>query len=329
MARSLRVEYEGARYHVLNRGNYRRPLFEVHRTGDAFLQALHEASERYGWILHGYVVMSNHYHLAVETPLANLSAGMQYLQSVFSNRFNRFVRERGHVFQGRYKALLLEDATALLQVVDYIHLNPVRAGVVTVEELKSYRLSSFPEFFRKKDRPAFLSPVDFLHEAGGLTDSVAGMRAYHRRLKWITEEDSQEREAEFKRLCRGWYVGTEAGKAHLAGKVQNGEAKANATVKRELEEMRWRRLLKAGLEVLGKNELQCVKDKRSAEWKLALAAWLKGQTGASNRWLGENLHMGHLQSVSKNVGVYRAARVESCPYAKLLSSHALSTALST
>jgi putative transposase len=321
VARSLRVEYEGARYHVLNRGNYRRPLFEVHRTGETFLEALYEASERYGWILHGYVVMSNHYHLAVETPLANLSSGMQYLQSVFSNRFNKFVGERGHVFQGRYKALLLEDTTALLQVVDYIHLNPVRAGVIAVEELKSYRLSSFPDFFCKKGRPAFLRPVDFLHEAGGLTDSAVGMRAYHRRLKWITEEDPREREEEYERLCRGWYVGTEAGKAHLAGKVQNGEAKANAAVKGELEEMRWVRLLKAGLDVLGKNEMQLVKDKRSAEWKLALATWLKSQTGASNRWLGENLLMGHLQSVSKNVGVYRAKRMKSCPYAQTLSSH--------
>jgi putative transposase len=73
VARSLRVGYEGARYHVLNRGNYRRPLFEVQCTGDAFQEGLYEASERYGWILHGYVVMSNHYHLAVETPLANVT----------------------------------------------------------------------------------------------------------------------------------------------------------------------------------------------------------------------------------------------------------------
>src|SRR5690625_3281078 len=103
--RKNRIEYPGAMYHVLNRGNYRRDLFVLGRSGEAFEKCLFEVAERCGWRLFAYVLMSNHYHLALETPEANLVAGMQWLQSTFANRFNRFRNERGHVFQGRYKAL--------------------------------------------------------------------------------------------------------------------------------------------------------------------------------------------------------------------------------
>ena len=91
----------------------------------------------------------------LETQDANLVAGMQWLQSTFANRFNRTVRDHGHVFQGRYKALLIEDGGSLLRVVNYIHLNPVRAGLLTVENLKHHPLSSFPKFFTKR-RPECL-----------------------------------------------------------------------------------------------------------------------------------------------------------------------------
>jgi putative transposase len=316
--RSPRVEYGGARYHVLNRGNYRQDLFVQHRSGEKFVEALSETCERYGWVLHAYVVMSNHYHLAVETPLANLSAGMQYLQSVFSNRFNRFVGEGGHVFQGRYKALVLEGATALLQVVDYIHLNPVRAGLVKVDELKAYGLSSFPRFFRTRGRPAFLRAEDFLHEAGGLTDSPAGMAAYHRRLKLVLEEDPGKRDEEFRRLCRGWYIGSGEGKAALAGQIQGGKVAANAEARREVEEHRWEALLEAALRALGKTELEAKKERKGAEWKLAVGAWLKGQSGVGNEWLARRLNMGHPQTASRQMILYKRGRLENCSYAKRL-----------
>ncbi len=318
MPRSPRVEYEGARYHVLNRGNYRRDLFKVYRTGEEFREKLYETCERYNWVLHGYVVMSNHYHLALETPKGNLSAGMHYLQSVFSNRFNKFVKDRGHVFQGRYKALVLEDSTALLQVVDYIHLNPVRAGTVKLENLRSYRLSSFGEFFQKKRRPRFLIPAEFLNECGGLTDTAAGMRAYHRRLKLLMEEDPKKREEEFERLCRGWYIGSQEGKAWLAGRIQDGKVKANAEATKELEEVEWTRQLKRGLKRLGKVESDCRSDRKNAEWKVALGAWLKGRTGVGNLWLSQRINLGHPHNASKQMALYRKKRMETCPYAKRL-----------
>ncbi len=98
MARSIRVQFEGARYHVINRGNYRKNLFSTHKTAEAFTKALFEACDRYMWRLHAYVVMSNHYHLCLETPKANLVDGMHWLQFSFANRFSKFSGERDHVF---------------------------------------------------------------------------------------------------------------------------------------------------------------------------------------------------------------------------------------
>ena len=123
---------------MINRGNYRAEVFEAEKTRAAFETCLGEACEKSGWLLHGYVVMGNHYHLAVETPAGNLVKGMQWLQATFANRFNRLRGERGHLFQGRYKSLLVEPGAALGQLCHYLHLNPVRAGLVTVDRLRAH-----------------------------------------------------------------------------------------------------------------------------------------------------------------------------------------------
>ena len=107
MARKLRLEYPGACYHVINRGNYRADVFRTPGAQAAFESCLFAACEKSGWQLHAFVIMRNHYHLAMATPQGNLVAGMQRLQATFANRFNRLRGERGHLFQGRYKALLV------------------------------------------------------------------------------------------------------------------------------------------------------------------------------------------------------------------------------
>ena len=121
MARKVRFEYPGACYHVINRGNYRSRIFESEGARKSFVGTLRECCEAQGWCLHAWCLMSNHYHLLLETPEPNLVDGMRWLQSVFANRFNRFRKENGHVFQGRYKSIVLEDA-AMGPVAHYIHL---------------------------------------------------------------------------------------------------------------------------------------------------------------------------------------------------------------
>jgi REP element-mobilizing transposase RayT len=222
MPRKTRIEYAGAYYHVLNRGNYRKDLFTIERSGEMFEKTLFEACHRFGWRLHAYVIMSNHV-LCVETMDANLASGMQWLQSTFANRFNRLVSDRGHVFQGRYRALLIEQGDSLLRVVNYIHLNPVRAGIVNIKTLSDHALSSLPKFLLKfKKRPTCLENKQWLCLAGNLKPTAAGMRCYHRYLEFVKEADPQRRCELYGQLCRGWYIGTQAGKKALIKDMQEG-----------------------------------------------------------------------------------------------------------
>ena len=126
--------------------------------------------------MHGYVVMRNHYHLALETPEPNLVEGMQWLQSTYANRFNRFRGERGHVFQGRYQAIAVEDGAHLGAVAHYIHLNPVRARIVAVRQANDYRWSSLYFLAKRGARPGWLRLEDALLAAGSLADGESGMK---------------------------------------------------------------------------------------------------------------------------------------------------------
>ena len=141
MARKVRIEYSGAYYHVINRGNYRSWIFESEGARVSFLDCLKEVCLAKGWRLHSWVLMSNHYHLCIETPDPNLVDGMKWLQSTFANRFNRYRKANGHVFQGRYKAILL-DVDAVGPVCHYIYLNPVRAGLVEAAMLQRRKKGS-------------------------------------------------------------------------------------------------------------------------------------------------------------------------------------------
>ena len=151
-----------------------------------------------------------------------------------------------------------------------------------------------------------------------MSDSAAGMSAYHRRLKYVMEEDPQERNRQFAELCQGWYVGTKEGKSALAGQIQNGKAKANAAALHELEEERWTRLLKIGMKALGKTKRDVREDKKSADWKLALGAWVKSCNAAPNRWLAEHLNIGNSQNASKRMCEYVRSKSRQCPHARTL-----------
>ena len=130
MARPLRLEFEGAVYHVTSRGDDRAAIFRDDRDREKFLTILGEVVSGGRWILHGYCMMGNHFHLLVETPLGNLSRGMQRINGRYTQWFNFHHRKVGHLLQGRYKAILVEKEAHLLELCRYIVLNPVRAGMV-------------------------------------------------------------------------------------------------------------------------------------------------------------------------------------------------------
>jgi putative transposase len=123
MARALRIEIAGGRYHVTARGNERRDIFRVDKDREHFLGLLSELPERFGTLIHAYVLMQNHYHLLLETPEGNLSRSIQWLNVSYSVWFNRRHRRSGHLFQGRFGAVLIEDDRGLQEVGRYTHVN--------------------------------------------------------------------------------------------------------------------------------------------------------------------------------------------------------------
>lgn len=213
-------------------------------------------------------------------------------------------------FQGRYKALLVEEGEALGQVCHYLHLNPVRAGIVPVERLREYRHSSYWYLWARKARPAFLRAETALSEAGGLADTPAGHRSYADYLVWQAEEGPAGRSKAYVRLSQGWALGTKEFKAALV-KDHSLAAEARAwesSGAREIREARWAEALGHCLQRLGKTEADVRKGRKGAEWKAAVALRLKEITQAGNRWLAERLHMGRPEAVSVHVGRLRAGR---------------------
>lgn len=141
MSRPLRLEFPGAVYHVTSRGNARADIFLNDADRAAFLSLLAETVERWNWLCHGYCLMSNHYHLLIETPEGNLSRGMRHVNGVYTQRFNRGHGRVGHLLQGRFTSVLVDKDVYLLELCRYIVLNPVRAGIVNTPE--AYSWSSF------------------------------------------------------------------------------------------------------------------------------------------------------------------------------------------
>ena len=141
MARPLRLELTGALYHVTSRGDGRDNIYLADEDRLAWLETLAQVCERFNWVCHAYCQMTNHYHLVVETPEANLAKGMRQLNGVYTQRLNRSHQRVGHVFQGRYKAILVEKDNYLLELARYVVLNPLRARMV--RRLEQWPWSSY------------------------------------------------------------------------------------------------------------------------------------------------------------------------------------------
>jgi putative transposase len=141
MARPLRIEFSGALYHVTSRGNERRPIFRSDRDRLAFLEFLGIATQRFGWLVSAYVLMTNHFHLVIQTPEPNLSRGMHWLNGKYAGWYNCKRKRSGHLFQGRFKSFLIEKETYFSDVLRYVVLNPVAAKMV--ERPEDYRWSSY------------------------------------------------------------------------------------------------------------------------------------------------------------------------------------------
>jgi REP element-mobilizing transposase RayT len=306
MARSLRIQYEGSLYHVINRGNYRSDIYATEGAAQSFLATVLEAVSRHGWRLHAYVIMQNHYHLAIETPRANLVEGMRRLQSTAAARFNRYRKEHGHVFQGRYKALALEVITALCRVVDYIHLNPVRAGAVTAEQAGKYRWSSLRMLIDRK-LPAGLTCSEWLEARGGWQDNVRGIAAYHEYLKGIGADEKLQKQQGIEGLSRGWAIGTQGWKQAMAREYSHKACSRGMEKQRmaQIREAHRQKLLEEELTKVGKSTAEPDSRILCPEWKLEMALVLQSGGGIPIRWIAEKLTMGKPDALRSSLSRYR------------------------
>jgi len=164
MARPLRLEHPGALWHVTARGNERGEVFRDDADRREFLAVLGRTVSVYGWRLHGYVLMGNHYHLLVETPEPTLSRGMRDLNGVTTQRFNRRHGRTGHLFEGRFKAILVEREAHLLELVRYLALNPVRAGIA--KSAAAWPWSSYKATAGLAEAPEWLETAWTLEQFG-------------------------------------------------------------------------------------------------------------------------------------------------------------------
>jgi len=208
-------------YHAMNRGDQREAIFRDDQDRQKFLSTLGEACQKTEWQVHAYCLMSNHFHLVVETPQPNLVDGMKWLLGVYTKRFNIRHKLCGHLFAGRYKALVVEGSGNgyLRTVCDYVHLNPVRAGLLKpTAPLESYGWSSYGLYLQRPSRrPAWLRVDRLLGEKGIPKDSEAGRKQF----ALLTEKRrAEESAADYEQLRRDWVLGSDEFRRELLAAAQ-------------------------------------------------------------------------------------------------------------
>ncbi|NBB80650.1 MAG: transposase [Verrucomicrobia bacterium] len=215
-------------------------------------------------------------------------------------------KENGHVFQGRYKAILLDEG-AIGPVCHYIHLNPVRAGLVESSDLERYGASSFHRFWHPRRRRSHESFALALNSAGGLADTPKGRRLYGDYLGWLAEEDKEQKRLGFERMCRGWVKGTrDFRKAVLADLKSDAGRRVTEAEAAEMREPRWERAVSNLLERLDRSEEELAQSPKGAPWKVAMARLLRERYLTPNSWIAERLHMGKVSTVQSAVSRHRS-----------------------
>jgi len=315
MARPHRFEYPGAVYHVMTRGDGGKEIFIGQEDHESFLYWLERVCGGHGWRVHAWVLMGNHFHLLLETPEPNLSAGMRVLLGTFSQAWNIRHQRRGHVFQGRYKAVPVtgeraQDAHYFKCVADYIHLNPARAGLTGGRRgvLAGYPWSSL-RHYAKGDAPEW-QPLERVLDAFRLSHERRGRAAY---LDWLEARAAHDGgkidEKSMQALRRGWYLGEESFKDKLLNLMDQAGARirkkgsaAGAAV-RAYDEREAQRIIRVVGGALGlpqsAGELRLLR--KGDPRKVTCATLVKGRTAMSNEWLASRLAMGHPASMSQLV----------------------------
>jgi putative transposase len=276
MPRKLRLHYPGAIYHVMNRGDRREKIFADDEDRHRFLKTLSEACEKTGWQVHAYCLMSNHFHLVVETPQPNLVAGMKWLLGAYTSRFNRRHREFGHVFSGRYKSLIVDGSGSvyLKSVCDYVHLNPVRARLLRPEKsLESYVWSSYHQYLKAPGKRIVWLRVDrLLGECGTPKDSPADRKRFAQCVEGGRRQESPK--SDWKAVERGWFLGDEAFKEELLAQMRERRGDHYGPELREADLVHAERIVKSQLRQRGWTEADLSLRRKGDPEKVQMASEL-------------------------------------------------------
>ena len=321
MPRKPRIQYAGAIYHVMSRGNRGGAIFEDDTDREMFLETLGQACGKTGWIVHGYVLMGNHYHLLLETPEANLVSGMQWLQSTYTQRFNVRHREHGHLFQGRYKALLVdpESETYFAVVSSYIHLNPARARLFNLNEgkLTDYIWTSYSHYLRPSKRPEWLE-VDKVFSCLRAMDDRKGRGWYRRYMQQRVAEIAgspkpHDLDPDWPKIRRGWCLGEPSFREKLLehlDRIRLGKKAASLSGpeihchnERQAEQLKTKALRALDLTDSSLETLP-----KGCPEKQVLVWFIRTRTSVPNDWLCQQLNCGHPGNISKYVKAVSLAK---------------------
>ena len=300
MPRKLRIQYPGAIYHLMNRGDRREKIFEDDQDRHSFLKSLGQACEKTGWQVHAYCLMSNHFHLVVETPQPNLVAGMKWLLGTYTIRFNRRHREFGHLFSGRYKSLIVDGSGNgyLKSVCDYVHLNPVRARLLRPRQgLESYSWSSYGQYLRAPgQRATWLRTDRLLGEWGIPKDSPAGRRHFGRCMEQRRVQEHPK--SNWKAVERGWFLGDQEFKEELLAQVHERRGDHYGPELREADLIHAEGVLKEELSRRGLAEADLNLRRKGDPQKVEVASALRARTTMTLKWIAQRLNMGAWTYVS-------------------------------
>jgi putative transposase len=300
MPRQLRIQYEGAIYHLMNRGDRREEIFRDDVDRKSFLQTLGTACAKTGWQVHAYCLMGNHFHLVIETPRANLVAGMKWLLGTYTMRFNRRHRLSGHLFAGRYKSLLIDERAPdyLRTVCDYVHLNPVRARLLKKRErLEKYAWSSYPSYLQSAQRrQGWLRCDRLLGEHGLAKETRRGQLEFRRRMEQRRVEPNDPAAAAIR---RGWTFGPRDFIARLLDRLDKPPSEHHHSRERaQTDEQKAEGIIRAALAKIGWRNEELRRRCKSDPHKVTLALKLRTQTSVSLKWIAQRLEMGSWTHVS-------------------------------
>ena len=293
MARKLRLQFAGALYHVMNRGDRREAIVRDDLDRQRFLDTLEQATEKAGWRVHAFCLLPDHFHLVLQTPSPNLVEGMKWLLGTYTARFNRRHQMGGHLFSGRYKSQLLDPELSGVpsQVALYLHQNPLRSKLVqSPSGLGNYSWSSYGEYLKPREtRLAWIKTELVLRDAG-FSDDENGLRQFRDATETV---DALADPEIWRRWRTGWYVGSDDYRRGLLDRLhEQRDDKSTGLVWRASAEHQAEKLVQHTLNTLGWSEQELGRRLKTDPEKVFIARQLRTQTTLPLTWIAKRLQMG-------------------------------------